>query len=108
MICVRVLIVPLLLARPVFAASVAMLTSSSGSIGADYIEARNRTVVLHANAVDYDDIIRLFTHRHTSTLFKRQAAAFRQIAREKKDGLAMSDIQPVVRVVQLGLERLAG
>jgi hypothetical protein len=80
--------------------------TSSSSIGVDYLESRHRSVVVHAHAVDYDDIIRLFTHRHTSTLFKRQAAAFRQIAREKKDGLAMSDLDPVCRVIQLGLERI--
>lgn len=80
----------------------------SSTIGLDYLESRHRTVVPHAHAVDYDDIIRLFTHRHTAGLYKRQAAAFRQIAREKSAGLTIADIDPVCRVVQLGLERRAG
>jgi hypothetical protein len=83
-----------------------VVTSAVSPRGLAYLAERNRTVAPHQHAVDYDDIIRLFTHRHTHTLFKRQAAAFRQIAREKKDGLAMADIDPVCRVVQLGLKRL--
>ena len=79
---------------------------SMSAAGLAYLDERHRTVMPHANKVDYDDIFRLFTHRHTHTLFKRQAAAFRQIAREKKDGLAMADLDAVCRVVQLGLERL--
>lgn len=75
--------------------------------GAAYMDDRHRTVAPHLSAkVDFDDIFRLFTHRHTSQLFKRQAASFRQIAREKKAGLTMADLDPVCRVVQLGLERL--
>jgi hypothetical protein len=56
--------------------------------------------------LDYDEIFKLFTHRHTQTLYKRQAAAIRQIVREKKQGLSMSDLDPVCRVVQLGMKRL--
>lgn len=57
--------------------------------------------------LDYDDIIKLFTHRHTASLFKRQAASFRQITRERKGGLAIADLLPVCSVVALGIERIA-
>ena len=98
------------LATTVPSACMSVETPALGGLspaGAAYMDDRHRTVVPHLSAkVDFDDIFRLFTHRHTAQLFKRQAASFRQIAREKKAGLTMADIDPVCRVVQLGLERL--
>src|SRR6185437_395904 len=56
--------------------------------------------------LNYDDLFRLFSHRHTTGLYKRQAAAFRQIAREKEGGFTMGDLIPVCRLISLGFDRL--
>lgn len=59
--------------------------------------------------LDYDSLFRLFTHRHTAwapELLGRQAAALRQIARAKKNGLHMADIDPVCRIMKLAINKL--
>jgi len=56
--------------------------------------------------LDYDALLRLFTHRHTSSLLKRQAAALRALAREKKDGVQMEEIEPICRIMHLAMDKL--
>lgn len=56
--------------------------------------------------IDYGDLLRLFTHSHTSSLYKRQASALKQLVRCKKRGYATEDLQPIAEIIRLAAEKM--
>lgn len=57
--------------------------------------------------LDYEHIATLFSDPHTATLLTRQAAALRRVARERKDGLPLSELPTFIRVINIAVDAAA-
>lgn len=68
------------------------------------IEARKR--VVRPSEVDFDQILQLFTHRHTAKLYSRQAAALNKIIRTCKTGLRLPYLPPIRKIIGFVIHHL--
>ena len=59
------------------------------------------------NEVEYEKALALFSDRHTKDLTSRQATTLSRIARSKKAGLRLMEIENVSLLMQAALERLS-
>lgn len=69
------------------------------------LEARKR--VVRPSEVDFEQILQLFTHRHTAKLYSRQAAALNKIIRTcKPTGLRLAYLPPIRKIIGFVIHHL--
>jgi Cilia- and flagella-associated protein 69, ARM repeat len=57
-------------------------------------------------SLDYEKLCGVFTHRYTSSVYSRQVAALRRVARHREAGFTYSELSSVHMLMQLALERV--
>jgi hypothetical protein len=88
-------------------------SSSKASLSSSFIRFPSQTKKTSSkldkieNDVDYEKVLSLFTDKHTKDLASRQAATLTRVARSKKAGYRIIELEDISKLMHLALDRIS-